>query len=67
MNDTILVRLSLPQMWDTLQNRLPELSEEEQEKILEKTITAFQSYMEQEAGEFERGNGQFETCLYEAR
>lgn len=63
-NDTILIRIDIDTLCETLRDR--ENIPENLEPILDRMMAAFQYKIEEQAQDFARGNGEFETCLFEA-
>ena len=63
-NDTILIRIDMDSLCSALRER--EDVPEDLEPVLDRMMAAFQSKLEAMAGDFAAGNGDFETCLFEA-
>jgi len=65
ITDTIVVRVDTEKVRSLLSTRV-KAEEQNIDRLLERLILSLQRQVEEEISEFEKGNGSFESCFYEA-
>ena len=69
ITDTIMVRVDTEKIRSQIAKRaqtLPEAGEQHADELLERLLLSLQRHIEEEVSDFEKGNGSFESCFYEA-
>ena len=65
ITDTIVVRVDTEKVRSIVSTRV-RAEEQNIDRLLERLLLSLQRQIEEEISEFEKGNGSFESCFYEA-